>query len=191
MSTMAQIFEWLMQKCKESFGDAVKTIIKNIFISLISLIVIILGVALLLVRQSLDHTFEVSVMQILIILAVLFLIIVVVHWAIYWLRQRVKISDYCRDVIYNVIWEWDSVQLYTDDDIPPNPICPSCSYELCYSKHPKCSDTVMMTCESCNWTTNLQGDWDSIKSDIIRVIGQRIRNNDWKTAQRRIKALKK
>ena len=191
MSIMVQIFEWLMQKCKESFGDAVKTIIKNIFISLIFLIASIFVVALLLVRHSLDHTFTVSVMQILIILAFFFIIIVVVHWAIYRLRQRVTISGYCRDVIYDVVWEWDSVPFDTFGDISPTPICPSCAYELSHSTHPKLSDTVMMTCESCHWTTNLQGNWDSIKFDIIKVIEQRIRNNDWKTAQKRLKALKK
>jgi hypothetical protein len=180
-----------MQKCKESFGDAVKTIIKNIFISLIFLIASILVVALLLVRQSLDHTFEVSVMQILIILAVFFIIVVVVHWAIYWLRQRVTLSGYCRDVIYEIVWEWDSVYYNELDDIRPTPICPSCAYEVSHTIHPKYFDTVMMTCESCHWTTNLHGDWDSIKFEIIKVIEQRIRNNDWKTAQKRLKALKK
>jgi len=188
---MVQIFEWLMQKCKESFGDALKTIFKHIFISLIISIASILFVALLLVRKSLDHTFEVSVMQILIILAVFFIIIVFVHWAIYRLRQRVTLSGYCRDVIYDVVWEWDSVRLDTIGDIRPTPICPSCAYELCHFTHPKYSDYEMMTCESCHWTTDLQGKWDSIKFDIIKVIEQRIRNNDWKAAQKRLKALKK
>jgi len=189
---MVQKFEWLKQKCNEGFGDAVKTIIKNIFISLISLIISIFVVALLLVRQSLDHTCEVSVMQILIILAVFFIIVVVVHWAIYRFRQRVTLSGYCRDVIYDVVWEWDSIRFENIGDIHNlTPICPSCDYELCHSQHPKFSDQVMMTCESCNWTKNLQRDWDYIKSDIIRVIEQRIRNNDWKTAQKRLKALRK
>ena len=183
--------EWLMQKCKEGFGDAVKTVFKNFFTWLILVPVGIFAFFLIFVRQSLDHTFEVSVMQILIILAVFLIIIVVVHWAIYRLRKRVTLSGYCRDVIYDVVWEWDSVQLDTSGDIRPNPICPSCAYEVCHSSHPKYSNYVMMTCESCHWTTDLQGDWDSIKSDIIRVIEQRIRNNDWKTAQKRLKALKK
>ena len=187
LMSIIQILKWLKQKCKESFGDAVK----NFFTRLIFLIVSILGVALLLVRKSLDHTFEVSVMQILIILAVFFIIVVVVHCAIYRLRQQVTLSGYCRDVIYDVVWEWDSVPLDTFGDIRPTPICPSCAYEVCHSQHPKYSNKVMMTCESCYWTTDLQGDWDSIKFDIIKVIEQRIRNNDWKTAQKRLKALKK
>lgn len=180
-----------MQKCKEGFDDAVKAVFKNIFISLIFLIVGILGAALLLVRQSLDHTFDVSVMQILIIFAVLFIIVVVVHWAIYWLRQRMTLSDYCRDVIYDVVWEWEIVPSNTSGDICLTPICPSCAYELCHSRHPKYIDTVMMTCESCHWTTDMQGEWNSIKSDIIRVIEQRTRNKDWKNFRKRLKALKK
>ncbi len=190
--SMVQIFEWLMQKCKESFGDAVKTFFKNIFIRFILGIFSVLIFAFLFVRQYLYHTFEVSVMQILIILAVISIIIVVVHWAIYRLRQRVTLSGYCRDVIYDIVWEWDSILFENIGDICNlTPICPSCAYQLCHSAHPKFYDNVMMTCESCRWTTNLHGDWDSIKSDIIRVIEQRIRNNDWKTAQKRLKALKK
>ena len=188
--SIVQIFKCLMQKCKEIFGDAVKTIIKNIFISIILFIVSIPGVVLLLVHQSLDHTFEVSVMQILIILAVFFIIIVGVYLAIYRLRQRLTLSGYCRDVINDVVWEWDSVPFDTFGDIRPTPICPCCAFELCHSTHPKYLDTVMMTCESCRWTTDLQGDWNFIKSDIIRVIEQRIRNNDWKLARKRLKALK-
>ncbi|MBN1806018.1 MAG: hypothetical protein JW837_12275 [Sedimentisphaerales bacterium] len=130
-------------------------------------------------------------MQILIILALFFIIVIVVHWAIYRLRQRMTLSEYCSDVIYDIVWEWDTFPSDTSGDICLTPICPSCAYELHHSRHPKYIDTVMITCESCQWTTDIQGDWDSIKSDIIRVIEQRARNNDWKNAKKRLKALKR
>jgi hypothetical protein len=158
---MSYVYQMAHVKCKEGFDDAIKTIFKNIFIWLIFLIVGILGAALLLVRQSLDNTLEVSVMQISIFLAVFFVIVVVVHWAIYRLRQRMTLSDYCSDVIYDIVWEWDIVPSDTSGDISLTPICPSCAYELYHSRHPKYIDTVLMTCESCHWTTDMQGDWDS------------------------------
>jgi len=189
--SIAEKYEWLKQKCKESFGDAVKSIFKNIFTYLILMIVGILGFALLLVRQFLDHTFEVSVMQILIILAVFFVIVVVVHWTIYRLRQRVTLSGYCSDVIFEIVWEWDSVLYQEVGDISPIPICPSCAYQLRYYSHPVYKNCVKMECDYCHWTIDLQGGWNSIKVDLIKIIEQRIRSDDWKNAQKRLKKLKK
>ena len=189
--SIVQKFEWLMQKCKEGFGDAVKTVFKNIFTWLIFVTVSIFGFFLIFVRQYLDHTFNVSIMQILIILVVFFVIVGVVHWVIYRLRRRLTPSRYCRDVIYDVVWEWDSVIFENVGDIRDlTPICPLCAYEVSHTIHPKYFDHVMMTCHSCYWTEDLQGDWDSIKSDVIRVIKQRIRNNDFKIAKKRLKAKK-
>jgi len=115
----------------------------------------------------------------------------VVHLVIYRLLQRMTLSDYCQDVIYDIVWEWDVDPINTSGDISLTPICPSCAYELFHSQHPQYIDTVMVTCESCHWTTDMQGVWNNITADIIRVIDQRTRNNDWKNAKKRLKALKK
>ncbi|MGB2806649.1 MAG: hypothetical protein WBC22_02830 [Sedimentisphaerales bacterium] len=188
---MSETFGLLKQKCKEGFGDAVKSIFKNIFLSLIVLIASSLGFVLLLVRQHLGLTFEVSVLQILIILAVFIVIVLAVHWAIYRLRQRGTVSDYCSDVIYDVVWEWDSVLFQNVGKIELTPICPCCDYQLHYHDHPLHRDCTLMECEDCHWTTELQNDGNPIKPVIIKTIEQRIRSGDWMNAQKRLKELKK
>lgn len=191
LMTMSETFGLLKQKCKEGFGDAVKSIFKNIFLSLIVLIASSLGFVLLLVRQHLGLTFEVSVLQILIILAVFIVIVLAVHWAIYRLRQRGTVSDYCSDVIYDVVWEWDSVLFQNVGKIELTPICPCCDYQLHYHDHPLHRDCTLMECEDCHWTTELQNDGNPIKPVIIKTIEQRIRSGDWMNAQKRLKELKK
>jgi NADH:ubiquinone oxidoreductase subunit K len=191
LMTMSETFGLLKQKCKEGFGDAVKSIFKNIFLSLIVLIASSLGFVLLLVRQHLGLTFEVSVLQILIILAVFIVIGLAVHWAIYRLRQRGTVSDYCSDVIYDVVWEWDSVLFQNVGKIELTPICPCCDYQLHYHDHPLHRDCTLMECEDCHWTTELQNDGNPIKPVIIKTIEQRIRSGDWMNAQKRLKELKK
>jgi hypothetical protein len=189
--SVAETFGWLKQKCKEGFIDAINSILKNIFTWLIVLIGCICLFVLILIRQFLDHTFEVSAGQILLYSAVFCIIVVLVNWAIYQFRPRRTVSDYCSDVIYDIVWEWESLQYEEFGNIEPIPICPVCSYQLNCQDHPLQQDFILIECEGCHWWTELKGDYDSIKININKIVEHRMRSDDWKNAQQRIKELKK
>jgi hypothetical protein len=191
LMSMAETFGRLKQKCKECFSDAINSIFKNIFTWLIVLIGCICLFVLILIRQFLDHTFELSAGQILVCSTVFCIIVVLVNWAIYQFRPRRTVSDYCSDVIYDIVWEWDSFQYGKVGNIEPIPICPACSYHLHYQDHPLQQDFTLIECEDCHWWTDLKGDYDSIKLRVIKIVEFRIRSDDWMNAQTRLKTLKK
>jgi len=102
--------------------------------------------------------------------------------------QQQPFEDYTRDVFHGAIWIWDWFRRrpgHTMDIFALSGICPKCRGEVDHS--PGDSEVA---CADCDWRETLpeEGRMD-IGGWILHRIRQRIRSDDWKQVDERLRAV--
>lgn len=192
------MWTWMRQKCKEGFGDAVKSLFKNVFTWILVVILTGFGAFLLFVRKLLDNelTFTLTVRQVICIVLGFTVAVVVLHLIIYLLRRRRTPANYCSDVIDDIIWQWVMERRQTGFVATYLiPLCPKdeCQIELRVSYYANDENRVrtLLECPRGDTLLDRPGHPDSMYKSLRTEIERRIRTGEYAKARARIKAHKK
>ena len=195
---------WLIQKCREGFGEAVKSLFKNAFMWSFVVFFGLLGTIYLVARNQLGYkvTLAFTVGQAILVTFCLALLVIFLHVIIRLVRRRRTSANYCSDVIGGIIWEWDA-----EFDIlsPENfliPLCPKCQCELDISEGwtpekrliefegvegSHILETILK-CPLCGFKYWKNGEKPAVLSFVVREIERRTRTGEYTKAIRKQKA---